>query len=156
MSAPRRTDEKVYARDAALEAVGLHHRYRRLSGSPFRRPEDVPVLTGLDLRIATGEAIGIVGRSGSGKSTMLRILLGLEQPDAGEVRVGGAPLPRSGKGLRAFRRHVQYIPQEPGTSLDPRMTVEQLVLDPLRRLGVPGDHRAIVATALEGVRLPTE
>lgn len=145
----------AYAPDAALEAVGLDHRYRRISASPFQRSQHVHVLSGLDIRIGTGEAIGIVGRSGSGKSTMLRILLGLERPDAGEVRVGGERLnPRSASALRAFRRHVQYIPQEPATSLDPRMTVEQLVTDPLRRLGVPGDHRAIVREALDGVRLP--
>ncbi|MFT4052349.1 MAG: ATP-binding cassette domain-containing protein [Microbacterium sp.] len=145
----------AYAPDAALEAVGLSHRYRRVSGSVLRRSEHVHVLTGLDIRIGTGAAIGIVGRSGSGKSTMLRLLLGLERPDAGEVRVGGIPLPsRSPAALRAFRRHVQYIPQEPATSLDPRMTVQQLVSDPLRRLGVPGDHRAIARGALDGVRLP--
>ncbi|MFT4234983.1 MAG: ATP-binding cassette domain-containing protein [Microbacterium sp.] len=152
MSAAQR--ETAYHRDAALEAVALRHRYRRVSGSPFRRSEHVHVLTGLDIRIGTGEAIGIVGRSGSGKSTMLRILLGLERPDAGEVRVGDAPLPSRSGALRAFRRHVQYIPQEPATSLDPRMTVHQLVTDPLRRLGVPGDHAAIARGSLDAVRLP--
>ncbi|MFT4213511.1 MAG: dipeptide/oligopeptide/nickel ABC transporter ATP-binding protein [Microbacterium sp.] len=157
MSARRRRTEIAYSPDAALDAVGLRHRYRRIGGSPLRRGEHVPVLTGLDIRIGTGEAIGIVGRSGSGKSTMLRILLGLERPDAGEVRIGGAPLPtRSAPALRAFRRHVQYIPQDPATSLDPRMSVEQLVADPLRRLGAPGDHRAIVRIALEKVRLPAD
>ncbi|HMR48094.1 MAG TPA: dipeptide/oligopeptide/nickel ABC transporter ATP-binding protein [Arachnia sp.] len=144
----------AYAPDAALVAKGLTHRYRRLSSSPFRRPEHVHVLTGLDIRIGTGEAVGIVGRSGSGKSTMLRILLGLERPDSGEVWVGDELLRlRSGRGLRSFRRHVQYIPQEPATSLDPRMTVEQLVVSPLRRLGVPGDHRELARRALAGVQL---
>ncbi len=112
------------------------------------------MLDGLDLRIRTGEAVGIVGRSGSGKSTLLRILLGLERPDEGEVRVGDEPLrARSVRELRAFRRHVQYISQEPATSLDPRMSVEQLVVEPLRRLGVPGDHRAIAVEALASVSL---
>lgn len=145
----------AYAPDAALEGVGLSYHYRRAGGSLFRRTEHVHVLTDLDIRIATGEAIGIVGRSGSGKSTMLRLLLGLERPTGGEVRVGASPLAaHSPQGLRPFRRHVQYIPQEPATSLDPRMTVEQLVGDPLRRLGVPGDHRALVRHALDGVKLP--
>lgn len=147
----------AYAPDAALEGIGLSYRYRRASGSLFARTEHVHVLSGLDIRIATGEAVGIVGRSGSGKSTMVRILLGLERPTGGEVRVGERLLDvRSAGGLRPFRRHVQYIPQEPATSLDPRMTVEQLVTDPLRRLGVPGDHRALVKQALEGVRLPAQ
>ena len=146
----------AFAPDAALEAVGLNHHYRRISGSLFQRSEHVHVLTGLDIRIGTGEAIGIVGRSGSGKSTMLRILLGLERPHAGEVRLDGQPLTaRSTRALRSFRRHVQYIPQEPATSLDPRMTVEQLVTDPLRRLDVPGDHRAIAVRTLDEVRLPS-
>lgn len=144
----------AHDRDAALEANGLEHQYRRIGNSPFRPVEHVRVLHGVDIRIRTGEAIGIVGRSGSGKSTILRILLGLERPDAGQMLVGGKPvrLRRSGE-LRAFRRHVQYIPQEPAASLDPRMTVEQLVSDPLRRLAVPGDHRAIANQALDDVHL---
>lgn len=93
----------IYAPDAALEAKGLTHHYRRISGSLFRPAEHVHVLTGLDIRIATGEAVGIVGRSGSGKSTMLRILLGLERPDSGEVRVGGELLrARSGAACVPF------------------------------------------------------
>lgn len=148
---------ETYAPDAALEAVGLTHRYRRFSASPFHRAEHVHVLTGLDIRINPGEAIGIVGRSGSGKSTMLRILLGLERPDSGAVLVGGKPLRASrDRRMRPFRRHVQYIPQEPATSLDPRMTVEQLVTDPLRRLEVPGDHRTIAREALAGVRIGSQ
>ena len=146
------------ASDAALEAHGIHHHYRRSSTRPFRVGERVDVLDGVDLRLTTGDAVGIVGRSGSGKSTLLRILLGLEQPIDGVVTVGGEPLParRGRRALAAFRRHVQYIPQDPASSLDPRMTVFQLVVDPLRRLRVPGDHRDRVNQALASVRLGEE
>lgn len=148
MSAPS------YAPDAALKGSGLRHHYQRDHGGLLWRTSRVDVLAGVDITIATGEAIGIVGRSGSGKSTILRILLGLEQPTDGAVTIGGELLPkRSVRALRPFRRHVQYIPQDPAGSLDPRMTVYQLVSDPLRCLDVPGDHRRLVTEALDGVRL---
>lgn len=136
---------------AALEGHGIAHHYRRIGSGRGGRVE---VLRGVDISIPTGAALGIVGRSGSGKSTLLRILLGLERPRAGSVTVGGAPLrARSVRRLRPFRRHVQYIPQDPASSLDPRMTVLQLVSDPLRRLSVSGDHRSLAAEALDRVRL---
>lgn len=117
-------------------------------GDGFQAVNDV------SLDIKDGEFMILVGPSGSGKSTLLRILLGLERPDSGEVLVGDEPLRgRSTRGLRPFRRHVQYIPQDPATSLDPRMTVEQLVVHPMRRLGVPGDHRALARQALASVHL---
>lgn len=114
----------------------------------------VPAVRDVTFSVAPGETVGLVGRSGSGKSTLLRTLLALERPTRGEVRLEGAAVPRGGRRrMRAFRRHVQYVPQDPGGSLDPRMTVEQLVTDPLRRLRVDGPYEARALAALDGVHL---
>ncbi|OMQ13840.1 ABC transporter ATP-binding protein, partial [Modestobacter sp. VKM Ac-2676] len=114
-------------------------------------------MRGVDLRVGPGESVGLVGTSGSGKSTLLRCLLGLESPDHGTVTFAGrAVRPGSTASLRWYRRLVQYVPQDPAGSLDPRTTVRDLVAVPLRHLQVPGDHGAAVATALQRVGLDPE
>ncbi|MWV48084.1 ATP-binding cassette domain-containing protein [Rathayibacter sp. VKM Ac-2803] len=130
-----------------LAADGITHRYRR---GPAQ-----PALSAVSFSAAPGESVGVVGRSGSGKSTLLTILLALERPSEGGVALDGAAVrPGSVRRLRWFRRRVQYVPQEPGSTLEPRMTVAQLVLEPLRRLDVPGEHRRLVSAALDDVGLP--
>jgi peptide/nickel transport system ATP-binding protein len=131
-----------------LAAVGVSVDYR--AGRRTR----VPALRDVDLSIAPGETVGLIGSSGSGKSTLLRVLLALERPTRGEVRLDGVVVRGGGhRRMRPFRRHVQYVPQEPGGSLDPRMSVEQLVTDPLRRLRVEGPHPARARAALDAVHL---
>ncbi len=89
-------------------------------------------LDGADLQLAPGEVVALVGESGSGKTTLARTLLGLERPAAGEVRFGGRPLDYSGKALRALRRRVQLVLQDPAGSLNPRHTVYESVAEGLR------------------------
>lgn len=123
-------------------------------GLEVRTPAGRPVLAGLDLALHPGEALGLVGTSGAGKSTLLRTLLGLQRPTAGSIAWQGAPLPRGRAELRALRRAVQYVPQDPTGSLDPRLDVTGQIRAPLRALRVPGDHAGLVARALETVELP--
>ncbi|SCX43383.1 peptide/nickel transport system ATP-binding protein [Klenkia marina] len=139
---------------AVLAATGLERTYAGTRPHPWARRERHRALRGVDLQLAPGERLALVGSSGSGKSTLLRCLLALDTPDAGTVHCDGRPV-RHGRpaGLRWFRRRVQYVPQDPASTLDPRMTVGALVAEPLRALAVPGDHRAAVATALQRVRL---
>lgn len=101
------------------------------------------------LTLRPGDSTGVVGPSGSGKSTLLSLLIGLAHPDVGTIRLDGEPA----RFDRAFRAAVQYVPQDPATSLDPRLTVRRQVREPLRRLGVEGDHEAMVAASLEVVGL---
>ncbi len=130
-----------------LAASDLHRSHHSTRGS-------VTALAGVDLTLDAGERVGIVGASGSGKSTLLRTLLALETPDSGHVSYAGRPvLPGPARRLRWFRREVQYVPQDPAGSLDPRRTVGALVAEPLRRLGVDGDHRARVTEVLAAVGL---
>jgi peptide/nickel transport system ATP-binding protein len=136
---------------------------RRLSRSypvrqpgSWRRSAGTQALDDLTLSLPLAGRVGLVGTSGSGKTTLLRCLLALDQPDSGEIRCEGRLVrPHSAAKLRWYRRLVQYIPQDPGSSLDPRMTVTDLVVEPLVRLHVKGDHRALVAAALDDVQIPT-
>jgi ABC-type glutathione transport system ATPase component len=138
-----------------LQATGLHRGYP-VPRSVLRRPAPVAALRGVDLAVGVGERVGLVGVSGSGKSTLLRILLALDAPDAGAVTYRGRPVrPVRTGALRWYRREVQYIPQDPASSLDPRRAVADLVAEPLARLQVPGDRRAAVAAALDRVGLPS-
>ncbi|MEV0697912.1 ATP-binding cassette domain-containing protein [Saccharopolyspora sp. NPDC050389] len=85
-------------------------------------------LDAVDLAVGEGETVGLVGESGSGKSTLLRCVLRLERPDSGEIRYDGIDVIRADRAQRKrFRREVQMVFQDPHASLNPRMTVEQLV-----------------------------
>ncbi|MFT4297458.1 MAG: ABC transporter ATP-binding protein [Micropruina sp.] len=122
--------------------------------SLFDRPRKLVALQPTKLQIAPGERIGIVGVSGSGKTTMLRLMLALEAADTGVVRCDSREVaPASVRELKWYRRKVQYVPQDPASTLHPLMTVGQLVEEPLVRLGVPGDHREMIREALQAVNL---
>jgi peptide/nickel transport system ATP-binding protein len=90
------------------------------------------------------QTLGIVGESGSGKTTLVKLLVGLEKPDAGTVTYTGSSL----------RREVQVVFQDPASALDPRMRVDQIILEPLDVLRIPGDHRARLEELLDAVGLP--
>ena len=140
-----------------LVATNVVREYRLPRRAPWHPPVVHTALRGVDLTVAPGERVGLVGTSGAGKSTLLRCLLGLERADAGEIAHHGRPVrPGSTASLRWYRRLVQYVPQDPARSLDPRLRVRQLVAQPLRHLRVPGDHDRAVALALERVGLPPE
>jgi len=111
-----------------LQVDGISRQYRRAGGEPFTALADV------SFSVAAGEVLGIVGESGSGKSTCANIVLGLLPPDTGEVQLLGQRW--NGQALRegerrALRPQLQYIPQDPLSSFDPRYTVRQLLAESL-------------------------
>lgn len=109
------------------------------------------VLRGVDLRLEPGENVALIGRSGCGKTTLLRALLLLDSPgseDAGEILLDGEPVRRDGaRVLRAFRRAVQYVPQDAAATLHPRRSVLAQVSTPLRTLGVVRDREEAASRA---------
>ncbi|HEY1297952.1 MAG TPA: oligopeptide/dipeptide ABC transporter ATP-binding protein [Chloroflexota bacterium] len=109
----------------------------------------------VDLQITQGETLGIVGESGCGKSTLARLLLGLLEPTAGEVRYMGAGLAKQGT---ALRRDLQVVFQDPYSSLNPRMTAGEIVERPLivHNLGDRDQRQQRVSELFSWVGLPAE
>jgi oligopeptide/dipeptide ABC transporter ATP-binding protein len=110
----------------------------------------------VSLHIEKGETLGIVGESGCGKSTLARLILRLIECSGGAIEFDGADLLAQGaSALRKQRRHMQIVFQDPYASLDPRMTVEKIVAEPLdiHRVGTPAQRRREVASLLELVGL---
>ncbi len=121
------------------------------------RSAPVRALDGVSLRVREGESIGLVGPSGSGKTTLARILAGYLAPDSGHVCLEGGQLPTSWKRSdRHARARIQLVMQDPWDALSPRLTVEELVREPLDIVGAPdpSERRAAVADALASVGLP--
>jgi ABC-type glutathione transport system ATPase component len=109
---------------ALLEARGLVKEYAR-DGDATRAVDDV------SFTILEGETLGLVGESGSGKSTVARLLLRLIEPTAGEVFFEGEPLPLAASTqMRALRRRMQIVFQDPYAALNPRMKIGQILAEP--------------------------
>jgi peptide/nickel transport system ATP-binding protein len=122
-------DQGRQDRQPALEVNALTKRFR-LGKSAGGRRSTFAAVDDVSFSIAPGEFLGLVGESGSGKTTLARMILGLTPVDAGSVLFRGQPLGSGKRGERAGR--VQAVFQDPGESLDPRMTVRAIVAEPLR------------------------
>ncbi|MYT73279.1 MULTISPECIES: ABC transporter ATP-binding protein [unclassified Streptomyces] len=137
--------------ESLLSAEQLRVTFPGRRGAPAARAVD-----GVDLDIAPGEIVALVGESGCGKTSLARTLLGLEKPTAGQVTFAGRPLDYASRALKAYRKRVQLVLQDPSGSLNPRHTVYEAVAEGLRIHGHAGDERAAVTDALSraGLRPP--
>lgn len=137
----------------ALEAVEVVRRFRVDTGPTAGQAETGASVDGVSLAVRRGEVVGLVGESGAGKTTLARLLAGLERPDGGEVRLDGASLASFDRpGWRRFRRQVQVVFQDPLASLNPRRTLSQAMAEPVDAFALDDAERR-VREALEAVGL---
>jgi oligopeptide transport system ATP-binding protein len=143
---------------ALLETRALSRHYAVRTGGVFRRQTaHLRAVDEVSLQIAAGETLGLVGESGCGKSTLGRMLVKLNPPTSGELLFDGADVTElRGRDLLELRRSMQIVFQDPFGSLNPRMSVGSIVMEPLLIHGARDDAatRAKVAATLEQVGLP--
>ncbi len=134
-----------------LAASALHVAFPGRRGAPPARAVD-----GVELTVGAGEIVALVGESGCGKTTLARALLGLVAPTGGTVLFDSSPLDHHARALKAYRRRVQLVLQDPSGSLNPRHTVYDAVAEGLRIHGSPPNEGELVADALSraGLRPP--
>jgi oligopeptide/dipeptide ABC transporter ATP-binding protein len=144
-----------------IEVDGLVKHFPITRGILFKkRIGAVKAVDGVSFRLYRGETLGVVGESGCGKSTLAKLLMHLEKPTAGNASYEGRSIYAMGGGeLRRLRRHVQMVMQDPYTSLNPRMTVGDIVGEPYeihREVAPRGSRRQKVQDLLELVGLNPE
>ncbi len=142
-----------------LDIRGLKMHFPLRSGVLRRTSGEVRAVDGVNLQVRRGEALGLVGESGSGKSTLGKCVLRLYEPTAGEILYRGENIRRfSGKALKAYRRKVQAVFQDPYSSLNARMKIGDIVAEPLvvHGIGTAAERRQAVAQLLEKVGVQPE
>ena len=146
--------------ETVMKVTDLVRTYTRGRTSLFKPAPEVHALKGISFEVPRGGRLGVVGESGSGKSTLLRILAGLDQPTSGSAVVAGNEVAGAKESqLRQLRQQLQIVFQDPMGSLDPRMTVEQIISEPLLVRGrneTAAERSRMVAEMLEAVGLPAE
>jgi len=118
--------------EVVLETQGLRKHYPLTQGIVFRKQVGaVRAVDGVDIQLRRGETLGVVGESGCGKSTLARLLVGLEKPTEGKIMLKGRDLSTlSHREMHGARRNIQMVMQDPYTSLNPRMTVGDIIGEP--------------------------
>jgi peptide/nickel transport system ATP-binding protein len=143
--------------EPVLAVEGLRKHFVSKKGFPTPRTVTVRAVEDISFRIHAGEAFGLVGESGCGKSTAARALLRLIEPDAGRVTWKGQDvLAARGAALKALRRRMQIVFQDPYSSLDPRQSIGSALMEPMRVHGIAegAEARRRAGALLEEVGLP--
>jgi oligopeptide transport system ATP-binding protein len=148
-------------REPVLEVRDLVRHFPLTQGILFKKQIGaVKAVDGVSFELGAGETLGVVGESGCGKSTLGRLLLALDRPTSGEVLFKGEDIfSLKGKALREMRRNIQIVLQDPYTSLNPRMTVGDIVGEPFDihpEVAPRGDRRRKVQELLDVVGLNPE
>ncbi|KJL28855.1 dipeptide ABC transporter ATP-binding protein [Microbacterium oxydans] len=158
----RRPDAPPFLRDAAAVAAenpyaivadGLVKEFKVAGRGQFRAVDDV------SFRVRRGTTHALVGESGSGKTTTARLITRFERPDAGSIDLAGDDVTTAtGERLRALRRRIQLVYQNPFASLDPRQQIADIVAEPLQnfRVGSRQERRARALALIDRVSLPSD
>ncbi|MEW2591347.1 dipeptide ABC transporter ATP-binding protein [Micromonospora aurantiaca] len=144
-----------------IEVRDLVKHYPVTRGVVFKKTiGQVKAVDGVSFELKAGETLGVVGESGCGKSTLARVLMNLEKPTSGQVLYKGQDISKlSGGALRRLRRQIQLVMQDPYTSLNPRMTVGDLIGEPFEihpEVAPRGSRRGKVKELLDLVGLNPE
>jgi peptide/nickel transport system ATP-binding protein len=139
-----------------MELNGMEKYFSRSSGfidSLFGSDEYVKAVDGVSFTLDENEVVGVIGESGCGKTTLLKTLMGLHDPTGGEIKYDGKPLSSFDRSeWKAFRRNVQIIFQDPFNSIDPKMSVQETLKEPLKIHGMEASEERIL-DVLEQVEL---
>jgi peptide/nickel transport system ATP-binding protein len=145
------------SRPPVLQVRDVVHAYPRRRRSLCHAATPFRAIDRVSMTVRAGETVGLVGESGSGKSSLLRVILALERPQSGDVRLLGEEFSVArGGNLRRLRRSIQVVFQDPYGSFDPQWSVEQLVAEPFFLWDAPpsaAERRSKVVTVLEQVGL---
>jgi len=139
-----------------IELNSVTKEYRPEKGLFSKSEKSVIAMDNISLKIERGEIFGLVGQSGSGKTTAGRLLVKLEEPTKGVIKLNGVPITGlCGKALRKYRSRVQMIFQDPYQSLNPHLSISETILEPLvvNRIGDRRSRREKVIQTLETVGL---
>ncbi|MBF9067668.1 ATP-binding cassette domain-containing protein [Streptacidiphilus sp. NEAU-YB345] len=160
VATPREESKAAPAAKASrplLEVVDLVKEFPVGGGAFSRNKAVVHAVSGVSLSLGYGETFGLVGESGCGKTTLGRMIVGLEKPNSGRVTLDGTEVGSlRGKALRRHRRDLQMMFQDPYASLDPRMRVGAILREPLQiqSIGSAQEQMARVSELLDEVGLP--
>jgi len=137
--AVRTATEKAAAKEPLLSVRGLVKHFPLRREGLFGPKKVVHAVDDVDLDVEAGETVGLVGESGCGKSTFARLVVRIHEPTAGTIRFAGRDITQaSASAMRPLRRHMQMVFQDPYASLNPRMTVAEILSEPLRFHGLTG------------------
>ncbi|SHK71435.1 ABC transporter ATP-binding protein [Actinacidiphila paucisporea] len=158
---PEPSDGRPADREPILQVRDLVKHFPLTQGIVFKRQVGaVQAVDGVSFDLFPGETLGIVGESGCGKSTVAKLLMNLEEPTSGEILYRGEDITKlSGRALKAVRRNIQMVFQDPYTSLNPRMTVGDIIGEPYEihpEVAPKGDRRKRVQELLDVVGLNPE
>ena len=138
-----------------IELQDVHVVHRLRTGS-LLHPDSIRAVDGVSVSVRRGEVLGVVGESGSGKSTLARVMTGLQPVTSGSVLFNGRPMGRGRDARKDLGRNVSVIFQDPSTALNPRLAVQETLVDPLRvhGIGTESERLSRVKDLLHLVGLP--
>jgi peptide/nickel transport system ATP-binding protein len=148
-------DFRVIGDQQVLEVKGLRKVFRKPSLLPWKQGKDIHAVNGINLTLKRGETMGLVGESGCGKSTVARLLLGLEAPSEGQIVVDGIGAGGNAVDMKSYRQRIQMVFQDPYSSFNPKMTIENIIAEPLdvQKQGSPDERSRRIRELIQQVGL---